>query len=75
MTTSEFFDECLRMDWFYEYSDDPSKWRKGDERMSRLTALAKGNPEFQKILDAWWAYEFPKENKRSAKPNKEEFVE
>lgn len=73
MTTSEFFDECVRTDWFYEYSDDHSKWRRGEERMSRLKNLAKDNPEFQKILEAWWAYEYTEKDKRPAKPNKEDF--
>ena len=34
---SEYFRELQRHDWYYEYSDDHSVWKRGSDERTRLT--------------------------------------
>lgn len=73
MTVSGFFDECSRMDWYYEYSDDHSVWRRGDEKFSQLKLLTKTNPIFARIFNDWIAFAFP-DGDPAPKPIKEHYL-
>lgn len=53
MTPKEYFDLCAKHDWFYDYSDDHSKWRAGNDEYKTLMNWKKENTLFQDIFDAW----------------------
>lgn len=38
MTKDEYISALKRHDWFYEYSDDHSVWRRGSDERSKLYA-------------------------------------
>tara|TARA_E500000178_G_C16312779_1_gene441275 strand:+ start:163 stop:399 length:237 start_codon:yes stop_codon:yes gene_type:complete len=49
MNIEQFLTECLRTDWFYDYSDDHSVWNRGKERDNELRRIAEGSPILEKI--------------------------
>ena len=70
MTIQEYFDLCAKHDWFYDYSDDHSKWRAGNTEYQRLYNWKKENTVFQAIFTAWAHHVFNK----GEKPHAEEFL-
>lgn len=56
MTVEEYFKELRSHDWFYEYSDDHSVWRKGLDNRSKLYSLAKENDVFALMLNDYNHY-------------------
>ena len=49
MNIEQYFAECSRMDWFYDYSDDHRVWTAGNERDRELGRIANGSPILEKI--------------------------
>lgn len=56
MNIEQFFNECLRHDWFYDYSDDHSVWTRGFENKKRLYNEAQDNVTKEKILSEFLEY-------------------
>lgn len=56
MTNEEFFEKLKSHDWFYEYSDDHSVWRKGGKSLAELRALAKNNDMFAMMFSDYNSY-------------------
>lgn len=52
MTLQEFKQELLCHDWYYNFTDDYSVWKKGETKDGKLRAIAiKGGPEFVKAYN------------------------
>ncbi len=58
MTPQEFYDACEKFDWFFEYSDDFSVWRRERTNHAALLAHTLGRPDLLAIYDAWFAFMF-----------------
>ena len=56
MTVEEYFKELRSHDWFYEYSDDHSVWKRGLENLSKLNLLAKENDQFALMMSDYVRY-------------------
>jgi hypothetical protein len=70
MNIEQFFNECLRHDWFYDYSDDHRVWTAGNENKNRLYNLADGNDVKEKIMSEFRAYTLGKRER----PTLDEFI-
>lgn len=53
-----YYDELANHDWFYEYSDDHSVWRKGSSAQTQLRAKSNKAPEHLSLYNAWSSYMF-----------------
>lgn len=51
MMKEQFRIMLRNMDWTYEYSDDYSVWRRGNEAMNRIGRLTRMYPELQEIYN------------------------
>ena len=73
MTLQEFYDQCERHDWYYDYSDDNRVWEAGLASLGSLQAAAKESPAHQALLDAFNAHQFtgkPWGNEKAPKPER-----
>ena len=52
MNARDFYDACLRFDWFYEMSDDHTVWRRGNAAKADLLSHAPIGSENRTIWDA-----------------------
>lgn len=52
----DYWDQLKRADWFYDYSDDASVWRRGAEEFGRLQRIAKESEAHQALYDGWKAH-------------------
>lgn len=70
MNIEQFFNECSRHDWFYDYSDDHSVWTAGHENKQRIYRLAEDNKILEKIVSEFRQYTLGQRER----PTLEEFV-
>lgn len=56
MSEIEFFDLCVKHDWYYPFADDHKAWLKGNEEHKELMRLLPSNPAFLEIYEQWLAY-------------------
>ncbi len=56
---TEYWNMLSRHDWYHEYSDDQSVWRRGNEYMSRLRQFQNQSPEHRKLFDTFYDHHFP----------------
>ena len=56
ITTEEYFKKLQYHDWFYEYSDDHSVWKKGLDARGELQNLAKESDLFATMFSEYLAY-------------------
>jgi hypothetical protein len=49
ITEEEFRRILKKHDWFYNMSDDPSVWMRGNKERTEIENLTKDNPNFAKI--------------------------
>jgi len=54
----EFYNELCRFDWWYEYSDDHSVWRRGSDRERELSYKAESLGESGKEMFSKFRYEY-----------------
>jgi len=54
----EFYNELCRFDWWYEYSDDHSVWRRGSDRERELSYKAESLGESAKEMFSKFRYEY-----------------
>lgn len=73
-TLAAYYDELARHDWYYDWSDDHSVWRRGQTATGRLVRIAQqGGPEYQALLTAWRQHMFTGpawKNDRAPKPER-----
>ena len=55
---SELYDELVRFDWWYDYSDDHSVWTRGSEREKELERLAESLDESGKEMFFKFRYDY-----------------
>lgn len=68
---NEFYKWLEAHDWFYDYSDDHSVWRKGSQSMGAIRgAVETGPAEYKKLFDAYEKYVNRKEGENIDKPVK-----
>ena len=70
MNIEQFFNECSRHDWFYDYSDDHSVWTTGHENKQRIYRLAEDDILREKIVSEFRQYTLGQRER----PTLEEFV-
>jgi len=51
MSKEEFAKLLEDHDWFYNMSDDPWVWTRGNQERLKIENLCKENPEFQKMYE------------------------
>lgn len=57
MTKKDFYDHCMALDWFYEYSDDFRVWSAGNQAYVRLRAnMFENEKELRPIFEAFSKY-------------------
>lgn len=73
-TTSlkEFWDQLNNHDWYYQYSDDNSVWRRGQAAREGLQRAAKTSPEHQKMYDGFFSHVFNHSGEEKPKPERPE---
>lgn len=57
VTLREFYARLGAFDWWYEYSDDPGVWRRGNDGKAKLRAIAGQSPEHAALFKAWEDYQ------------------
>ena len=55
MDKEEFLKVLARHDWFYQYSDDYSVWRRGQEASDRIQGLIQQHPELKEVYTTYVA--------------------
>jgi hypothetical protein len=50
MDLAAFDKELARHDWFFDYSDDHSVWRRGRDHLDLIHATAKLSPEHNELF-------------------------
>ena len=58
LSLSELYDELVRFDWWYDYSDDHSVWTRGSEREKELERLAESLGESGKEMFFKFRYDY-----------------
>ena len=58
MTLQEYWDLLDKYDWYFNYSDDYTVWKKGSEQGKKISALAKGSNERSELLLGFRAHYF-----------------
>ena len=72
----QFWDVLCRHDWYFQFSDDFSVWKRGAAAESQIKALARQSERFQAVYDAHLAYYFSGGafgTKQTAAPQKSDF--
>jgi len=75
MTLQELWDQLNRHDWYYNFSDDHSVWRRGvseEDRLKALSATVEGGSE---LMEAFTRHYFTGEswgNEQQPKPPRPE---
>lgn len=54
----DYWDKLSRHDWYYNYSDDGSVWRRGEENESKLIAISRQSPEHKALYDGFKEHHF-----------------
>ena len=58
MTLQEYYDALEKADWYYDYSDDNSVWRRGMAEIGRLEAVCKEGPKYAALYEAFDKHKF-----------------
>lgn len=58
MKPSEYYDELVRHDWYYEYSDDYSVWQRGQANKHRIQSIAQEDEVLLGLYNAYSDYMF-----------------
>ena len=53
-----FWNVLCRHDWYFEFSDDFSVWKRGAESESQVKTIASQSDQHQAVYDAHLAYYF-----------------
>ena len=48
----------INHDWFYEYSDDHSVWRRGNEKERELMSIAQKDKRAEVLFEGYRSYMF-----------------
>lgn len=67
-TLREYWNMLASHDWYYEYSDDHSVWRRGSSAESTLRMHAAQSPEHKALYEDFREHYFPPRNATVQKP-------
>lgn len=73
---SEYFAKLREHDWYYDFSDDPHVWKRGNTERKHLEAASASSKLHEKMWDAFNAYYFngePWGTKKPPMPKLEDF--
>lgn len=48
-----FYNLLANHDWYYEYSDDYSKWKRGKEQEKEIAEVMENFPEFHSVYETY----------------------
>lgn len=68
VTLRQYYDELKRHDWWYEMSDDNSKFEAGDKQQRRLDRLKTTSPEHRSLYYAMTLYHKHGEGNEPTRP-------
>ena len=54
----EYYRQLTWHDWFYEYSDDHSVWRRGNEKERELMRIAQKDKRAEVLFEGYRSYMF-----------------
>ena len=55
---NELYNELCRFDWWYEYSDDHSVWKRGSDKETELSNKAESLGESGRTMYSKFRYEY-----------------
>lgn len=61
-----YVQELARHDWYYDYSDDHSVWRRGENNYQALRKQASSDPLYQQAFNIWAGYIYRGTNLKEA---------
>lgn len=73
LTLQAFYDRLERHDWYYDWSDDNSVWRRGRAEATALKAISQQSPEHMALFTAYSVHKFtgkPWGNEQQPKPGR-----
>lgn len=50
---SVYWDMLNQHDWYYQYSDDPGVWRRGQAAQERIRMFADQSPQHRELYDGF----------------------
>jgi len=53
MTLSEYYELLCAHDWYYEFSDDHSVWRRGHRERTKINAIYNQSDKHEKLCDSF----------------------
>jgi hypothetical protein len=65
---TEYWNMLARHDWYHEYSDDQSVWRRGNTAEGILRFHAAQSPEHNALYNAFREHYFPPHNTTERTP-------
>ena len=76
MKIAEYFKELEKHDWYYNYSDDHSVWRKGNENTKRLQAIAQEQPILGRMYTEYstWIFSDLETREKGIPPKVEDYI-
>ena len=69
----EFYNELVRFDWWYDYSDDHSVWTRGNEKEKELSYRAESLGESGKEMFDKFRYDY--KMGKCERPQLSDFIE
>ena len=54
----EYYQQLTWHDWFYEYSDDHSVWRRGNQKERELMSIAQKDKRAEVLFEGYRSYMF-----------------
>ena len=69
----EFYNELVRFDWWYDYSDDHSVWTRGNEKEKELSYRAESLGESAKEMFFKFRYDY--KMGKCERPQLSDFIE
>lgn len=71
MNNTDFYNLLCAHDWLYDYSDDYSVWKRGNEQHAQIMRIVKENPQYSDLYHDFAEYVF---TRNSPKPNIEDYT-
>ena len=75
VTLAQYYDMLEAHDWYFDWSDDGSVWRRGQANVDKLVAIAEQSPEYEQLFMAYREHMFtgePWDSPRAPKPDRPE---
>jgi hypothetical protein len=73
VTLEQYWVMLNNHDWYYNYSDDPSVWRRGSNNEAKMVGTSKQSPEHEALYKGFVAHHFsgdPWKTEKQPKPER-----